>query len=151
MMNVIRTASELLAELERRQRPVGNLSNAARQILAIIEDEPLAPHVIVERMLVTSGTMTSLLDTLERRGLIERISHPDDRRKILVRITDAGRDVLDAVLPRVHALSREAFSGLSKREQQELVRVLTRVRGRVGELREQEPDAGLGRKKTRPT
>lgn len=35
--------------------------------------------------------MTSLFDTLERRGLIERDPHPVDRRKVLIRLTDEGR------------------------------------------------------------
>src|SRR5262245_57040209 len=79
-VNLIRTATVLLAEIDRRRRTVADLSAAASQILAIVEGarEPLPPHVIAERLLVTSGTMTSLLDTLERRGLIRRVPHPTD-------------------------------------------------------------------------
>lgn len=70
-------------------------------MLAIVEGEgaPLPPSVIGERMLMTSGTMTSLLDTLARRGLVRRAPHPDDRRMQLVAITDAGRRHRDASAP----------------------------------------------------
>ena len=68
MTNVVRTTTELLAELDRRRRAVSHLSAAAIQVLAIVEDDPLPPHVIVDRMLVTSGTMTSLLDRLETKA-----------------------------------------------------------------------------------
>lgn len=57
--------------------------------------------------------MTSLFDTLERRGLIERDPHPVDRRKVLIRLTDEGRAIVDQMLPIVHAASTEAFADLS--------------------------------------
>ena len=70
-VSLIRASNRLLAEIDRRRRTVADLSASASEILAIIEGaaEPLPPHVIADRLLVTSGTMTSLLDTLERRGL----------------------------------------------------------------------------------
>jgi DNA-binding MarR family transcriptional regulator len=151
MTNLVRTTTELLAELDRRRRAVSHLSAAAIQILAIVEDEPLPPHVIVDRMLVTSGTMTSLLDRLETKGLVRRTSHPDDRRKILIEISDTGRDILDVVLPVTHAFSRALFSGFPKQEQEQLIKVLTRIRGRVREFRDAPAEAGKGRNKARPS
>ena len=103
--NLVRTADALLAEFERRRREIADLSASAFQALAILEgaDEPLAGHVIAERLLVSSASMTSLLDTLERRGLIERHRHPDDRRKVLIHLTDEARAIVDQMLPAVHA------------------------------------------------
>jgi DNA-binding MarR family transcriptional regulator len=150
MTNLVRTTTELLAELDRRRRAVSHLSAAAIQILAIVEDDPLPPHVIVNRMLVTSGTMTSLLDRLETKGLVRRINYPGDRRKILIQITDSGREILDVVLPVTHAFSRALFSVLSSKEQAQLIEVVTRIRGRVKELRDAPPEAGRGRNKPRP-
>ena len=91
--NLVRTADALLAEFERRRREIADLSASVFQALAILEgaDEPLAGHVIAERLLVSSASMTSLLDTLERRGLIERHGHPDDRRKVLIHLTDEAQ------------------------------------------------------------
>ena len=151
MTNVVRTTTELLAELDRRRRAVSHLSAAAIQVLAIVEDDPLPPHVIVARMLVTSGTMTSLLDRLETKGLVRRTNHPDDRRKILVQITDTGRDILDVVLPLTHAFSRALFSGFSKQEHEQLTQALTRIRSRVRELRDAPLEASKGRNKARPS
>lgn len=127
--NLLRTADRLLAEIDRRRRTVADLSASASEILAIVEGagEPLPPHVIADRLLVTSGTMTSLLDTLERRGLIRRVPHPSDRRKLLIDITDEARDVLNRMLPRVHGASRDAFATLSDAECETLVVLLERV------------------------
>ena len=80
----------MLMELHNQQtRDQYQLSPSAREILAIIEGagEALEPSVIAERLLITTGSMTSLLDALQRRGLIRRLPHPGDRRKLLVDIT----------------------------------------------------------------
>ena len=45
-----------------------------------------------------SGTMTNRIDRLEARGLVDRRSDPDDRRGVLVRLTDDGRQRVDAAL-----------------------------------------------------
>lgn len=143
-VNLTRAATLLLGELQRRRRPYADLSPAAFQILAIIEGEgaPLPPSVIGERALVTSGTMTSLLDTLTRRRLVRRIPHPDDRRMLLVDITDTGRDVVDVVLPVTHRITQEMFANLSETDRQRLVRLLGRVQERLEELREEPAPAG---------
>ena len=46
--------------------------------------------------MVTSGTMTNRVDRLAARGLVTREEHPDDRRGVLVRLTDDGRRAVDA-------------------------------------------------------
>jgi DNA-binding MarR family transcriptional regulator len=134
--NLIRTANRLLAQIDRRRHTVADLSASGVQILAVVEGagEPLPPHIIAERLLITSGTMTSLLDTLERRGLVRRVAHPSDRRKLLIDITDEARTILDRMLPRVHGASRDAFAGLSDAECETLVGLLERVQARLETL-----------------
>ena len=81
------------------------LSPSARQILAIVEGagEPLEPSVIADRLLITTGSVTSLLDNLEKRGLVRRLPHPQDRRKLLIDITPTAQTIVDELLPSLHA------------------------------------------------
>ena len=124
-------AGDVLMELHNRQtREEYQLSPSARQVLAVVEGagQPLEPSVIAERVLITTGTMTSVLDTLEKRGLIERMPHPDDRRKLLVDITPEAQAILDELLPSLHAREREVISGaLSTSEQRELLHLVAKV------------------------
>jgi DNA-binding MarR family transcriptional regulator len=124
-------AADLLMELHNRQsREQYQLSPSARQVLAVIEGarQPLEPTVIAERVLITTGSMTSILDTLERRGLIRRMPHPADRRKLLVDITPAAQALLDQLLPSLHARERDVISAaLSTREQHELLRLIAKI------------------------
>ena len=106
------------------------LSQSARQILAIIEGagEPLEPTVIAERLLITTGSVTSLLDNLERRALIRRQPHPHDRRKLLVDITPAAQAIVDELLPSLHAREQDVISAaLSVKEQRELRRLIAKL------------------------
>jgi DNA-binding MarR family transcriptional regulator len=105
------------------------LSGTGKQVLAVIEGagEPLEPGIIAERLIITSGSMTSLLDTLEKRGFVRRLPHPTDRRKLLVDITPEAERILDEMLPAFHQRERRIMSTLTKGEQRQLLELLTRV------------------------
>ena len=105
------------------------LSPAGRQALAVLEgaDRPLSPTTIAERLLVTTASMTSLLDTLERRGLVTRTPDPDDRRKILVTLTGNGKRVVDQFLPQVVALQTSLMADLTEPQRQQLLESLATI------------------------
>ena len=50
----------------------------------------LSPGRLLQQTLVTSGTMTNRIDRLAARGLVERHPSPDDRRSVMVELTEAG-------------------------------------------------------------
>jgi DNA-binding MarR family transcriptional regulator len=124
-------AADLLMELHNHQsREQYRLSPSARQVLAVVEGarQPLEPSVIAERVLITTGSMTSLLDTLERRGLVQRMPHPADRRKLLVDITPDAQAILDQLLPSLHARERDVIcDALSTREQHDLLGLIAKI------------------------
>src|SRR3972149_3396185 len=61
-------------------------------ILADSESE-LPPNEIAERLILSRASVTSLLDSLERRGYVRRRPHPTDRRMLLIELTDVGRRI----------------------------------------------------------
>lgn len=106
------------------------LSHAALNALAVIEGnaEPIAAGEVAARMHITTGTTTSLLDTLERKGYVRRLLDPSDRRRVLVDVTPEAQAVLDRVLPEVQQLARAVMEPLGERTLQDLVDTLQRVR-----------------------
>lgn len=72
----------------------------------------LSPGRLVAETLVTSGTMTNRIDRLAARGLVERHPDPDDRRGVLVRLTDAGRSRVDAAVAELLDREAELLAGL---------------------------------------
>ncbi|MFC5175526.1 MarR family winged helix-turn-helix transcriptional regulator [Nocardioides taihuensis] len=113
-----------------------HLSRAGREALAVLEgaERPLSPTEIAGRLIVTTASVTSLLDTLQRRGLVERRPDPTDRRKLLVVITDEGRALVDQFLPEVVALETAALAGLSEPQRAQLLELLGVVEAGLGAL-----------------
>ena len=134
--NLVRAADAFLTEVQRRRREIADLSPSAFQALAVLEgaDDLLTSQQIADHLLVSSASMTSLLDTLERRGLVARRPHPHDRRKILVELTGDAGTIVDRMLPTVHAAGTEALAGLSERDRVRLIEMLTNIRARLAEM-----------------
>jgi len=109
--NLVRAATEFLTEIDRPTRKAAGLSARGFQTLAILDGAggPLPGYSIAEQMLISSASMTSLLDTLQRRALIERHPHPTDRRKVLIHLTDDGQRIVDQQLPAIHAVITQAL------------------------------------------
>ena len=128
VINLIRAESLLAAELNNRFRPFG-LTGSTFNVLMILDGEPesLSPHELGERLLVTRGTVTGLLDTLQRQGLVKRVPHPDDRRMLLIELTDKGREVLRRTWPVHFPAQTELLSVLSDDEKETLVRLLGKL------------------------
>jgi DNA-binding MarR family transcriptional regulator len=57
-----------------------------------------------KRTMLDSATLTGILDRLETSGIVERKQHPDDRRAILVVLTEKG----NKIATKLHAVSEEA-------------------------------------------
>ncbi len=83
---------------------------------------------ISERLLVTEGNVTGLVDRLEGAGLVERGADPADRRALRVRLTPVGRAVAERAIPVVEAELERVFSGLAPEEMRQAQRVLRRAR-----------------------
>jgi DNA-binding MarR family transcriptional regulator len=84
----------------------------------------LSPGQLLRETLVTSGTMTNRVDRLAARGLVARQDHPDDRRGVLVQLTVAGKDAVDAALAELLAAEREILASLDVMEHDQLTRSL---------------------------
>jgi DNA-binding MarR family transcriptional regulator len=71
-------------------------------------------------MAITPPAVTKRVDLLAVRGLVERQAHPDDRRTVLVRLTDSGRDLVDRVLTLHVANEERLLQGLTLLEAAQL-------------------------------
>lgn len=55
---------------------------------------------ICGKLLKSGGNTTLVIDNLERRGLVQRRRDPDDRRVVMVELTESGRDLISSIFPR---------------------------------------------------
>lgn len=96
-------------------------------------DKPLTPAELAERTGVTRATITGLVDTLERAGLVTRTPHPDDRRMMSVGLTRRGEKLLAQVMPEHFRRMAWLMNPLSESERKTFVRLLTKVVQRGGQ------------------
>jgi len=92
----------------------------------------LSPGQLLRETLVTSGTMTNRVDRLAGRGLVMRQDHPNDRRGVLVELTDAGRNVVDAAFAELMSAERQITAALDVADHDQLTRSLRLLLARYG-------------------
>jgi MarR family 2-MHQ and catechol resistance regulon transcriptional repressor len=79
------------------------------------------------KLLLTSGSITTAIDRMVRRGMVVRTIHPSDRRRVLVDLTSEGRVLLKATLPAYRAWLEQGFSTLSVVEKAQLADLLRKM------------------------
>ncbi len=84
----------------------------------------LSPGALLRATLVTSGTMTNRIDKLADAGLVSRHRDSQDKRGILVRLTDRGLQTVDAAMSALLAQERALLTGLDSGQQNELAALL---------------------------
>lgn len=75
-------------------------------------DHRLSPGQLLKETMVTSGTMTNRVDRLVSRGLVTRDPHPEDRRAVLVGLTDTGRRAVDTAFTDLLAAEQQILADL---------------------------------------
>lgn len=88
---------------------------------------PLSQRELAERLVLTSGAVTQLVDRLESLSLVTRTRHPSDRRVTLVRLADAARLIPTPELDSYHAAVTAAAAALTVDSRRQLVNFLTAV------------------------
>ncbi len=96
-------------------------------LLGHCAERPINLADLADRAQVTRATMTGLVDTLERDGYVKRSPASEDRRMMLVRLTDAGKAFLDGILPDYFRRIAAVMSPLSESERKALVELLAKV------------------------
>jgi DNA-binding MarR family transcriptional regulator len=100
------------------------------QTVANTKEQPI--RVISAEVNLSQATVTSIVDRLERRGLLERQRSVVDRRKVFLVITDAGKDLLLKAPKPLQENFLHRFEGLREWEQHQLVFVLQQVAEMMG-------------------
>jgi MarR family transcriptional regulator for hemolysin len=122
----------LLSELE--------LTLPEASLLAYIEDnKPMTQIRLSERLGSGRAAIGTRVDTLERRGAIERRPDSHDRRVWLVHITPAGRSLVARVNEIDEGLRLQLRRGITRQERQQLAAVLLRLQANLATIIPRDP------------
>lgn len=130
-LHVLSRVSRLARHLDRARRAVfaaHELESWEFDVLTALRRAgrpyQLSPGRLLRATLVTSGTMTNRIDRLAAAELVERHPDPQDKRGVLVRLTDAGRSRVDAAFGDLLDRERELLGELSSEQRRQLAGLL---------------------------
>jgi len=133
-MNLVRTSELLVKRIADLVQPF-DLTPSSGLVLGILADfgEPLPPNKIAERLIISRASVTSLIDSLERRGYVRRLPHSTDRRMLLIELTDTGRQVAHDFRLLVHQNQKGWLAVLNEQEQTQLIDTLHRIQAALSD------------------
>jgi len=88
---------------------------------------PLCQKEIGGKILKTSGNITLVIDNLEKRGLVTREKDPADRRRMTVKITKSGYELIEKIFPVHSKIAQKVFSVLEPKAQLSLSKILKKL------------------------
>ncbi|WP_320200161.1 MarR family winged helix-turn-helix transcriptional regulator [Agrobacterium sp. rho-13.3] len=104
------------------------LSSSAFDVLATLRRAGtpyrLSPGELLAMTMVSSGTMTNRIDQLEKAGFVERINNPDDRRSVLIALTDKGFATVEEAVTGHVANQHRLIGNMSVEDRGEFNRLL---------------------------
>jgi MarR family transcriptional regulator, 2-MHQ and catechol-resistance regulon repressor len=126
-IRLMRGANSVLSRLVRRLLALGLTENQFGVLEILLHLGSLSPGELKTKLLTTGGNITMILDNLEKRGLVHRERHRDDKRRLTVRLTAEGRRRIERIFPgHVEAIVAE-MSILTAAEQETLGRLCRRL------------------------
>ena len=98
-------------------------------VIATLGNTPgMSMGEIAQKTLVTKGTLTGIIDRLEKKGLVTREVPPDNRRSFTIVLTPAGEKTFKKVFPAHIAYLKERFEQLSPEELKQAHQALEKLR-----------------------
>lgn len=130
---IARLRTHLAREVEQTLAAHG-LNSATFDVLATLRRSgppyALSPGDLLATTMVSSGTMTNRLDQLEKAGLVARTHNPEDRRSVIIALTEKGRVVVDEAVTAHVANQHRLVETLSSEERKQLDGLLRTFLGR---------------------
>jgi len=96
-------------------------------LIALYENGPLPPSQIAKIIMVSSSTVTGIIDRLELKGLVTRTRKSLDRRVITIELTEVGRSLANNAPPPIQHKIVDGLRRLPEGEIEEIVRSLRKL------------------------
>jgi DNA-binding MarR family transcriptional regulator len=128
-----RAARRARGRAARRAAP-GGLSLAQYHLLEPLVAGPSTNRQLAESADVSSPTATRMIDVLVARGLVTRVEDPTDRRAVLISLTPAGRQALEAKMEEYDAMRRQIAETLDPDERRVAASLIGRITAVIEEL-----------------
>lgn len=125
LLNEARNA--VTREIEKELAPIGITSAQFRVVVGIAHERASTLSEFARFLDVDSGAMKRLLDRVEEKGWIRRKPCPNDRRTVILELTDKGRAIYPRIMEGVTRVHQRMLDGLSPVEETQLQYFLQKI------------------------
>jgi MarR family 2-MHQ and catechol resistance regulon transcriptional repressor len=131
-LNIVRTAGVLSSAAAALFRAYG-LTEAQFNVLFALKYNPreTTQSDLGRMLVVTRATITSVLDKMEAKELVTRITVPSNRRIYHLALTTAGRELIDDLEPKYRSNLHDAMAALGETDCRSAIEFLEQVRGQA--------------------
>ena len=127
IVQLVDTVAKKLRQLQRRTISDADLTPAQYSVLSLLwERDGRQFNELASACCCSPSTITGIIDTMERNGLVTRVPNPDDRRSLLVRLTERGRDLQKAT-PNLDEIFGSCCEGIQPNELRQLSELLRKL------------------------
>lgn len=120
-IKLMRAANSVTAYLTREVAEHAGVTMSQFSVLeALLHLGPMSQGDVGHKLLLSGSNVTTVIDNLEKRGLVRRRRRSDDRRVIDVSLTDSGRTLIAGLFPAHAQRITRVFSALTSKQQDQL-------------------------------
>lgn len=128
LLRVMRNMARVMFESIRRDVDSYGLSSETFQILELLYSK--GPHPIQkisDTLAIPSGSITYVIDKLEKKAFVQRVPIPGDRRKMNVTMTGEGKAYFDDIFPKHAQMISDNFSFVTDEEKLQLISLMKKI------------------------
>ncbi|MGB3491603.1 MAG: MarR family transcriptional regulator [Elainellaceae cyanobacterium] len=125
---LVRTYQTVTAYSDHHIRELGLTPSQFDVIATLGNTTGMSMGEVAEKTLVTKGTLTGIIDRLEKKGLVRRDVPADNRRSFTVSLTPEGEALFDEIFPKHILYMRDRFVQLSPEDLEQLRQLLVSLR-----------------------
>lgn len=123
--------NRLLAEVDNEMAPFDLTAAQCGVVLCVARGRAATPAELCDILDYDRGAMTRLLNRMEAKGILVRLPNPEDRRGLIIELTEKGKALFPLLQPRIDAVYAKALGNLNPAEAKVLVSLLCRVVGNL--------------------
>lgn len=128
LLVVMLRAAQTVEDLVKKDMRTYGINPTEFAVLELLYNRGQQPiQKIGKKILLASSSITYVIDQLEKKGFVERVDCPHDRRIKLVSITDKGKEFMDETFPKHEKRIKEMFSNMTEEEIDTAIEIFKKI------------------------
>jgi len=133
VFGVVFTYNAMVTQITKPLHQAGLTTPGLNTLMLLVHGnaDGLALTALSRLLLSSRANVTGVIDSLVRKGFVERTDHPEDRRSVIAKVTPKGREWLEDYFPKHSRIMSSFAAPLSAKERRVLLQMLAKIRSGI--------------------